>query len=489
MHLILLLVDERPEEVTHFRRVVPAEVLASTSDSTSDSHIRLSRLAIERAKRLVEAGRHVVILLDSLTRLGRASNREMGPGGRTMSGGVDNRALQFPRQFFGAARNCEGSGSLTILATALIETGSRMDEVIFQEFKGTGNMELILDRAIADRRIFPAVDVLKSGTRREELLVPPEELAKRHLLRRALADLSPVEAAQFLIEKLQKTPSNAVFLGNLVAPSSMAQPPPEIPLAPSRGGDDDEGRAPRLALVPARAGTWGSASTATGARPSLVFPTSGGDEWEFEGQGMLDALGHHMDGGKVKLFCVNSVNNQSWYDKGAHPRHRSLRAVACTTRTSRRRWCPSSTHHCQSPGHRDHHDGRVVRRVPRGQQPAEAPAAVPPLPRALGRLRPAPLHGRRLRRQLLLQQPRRLRREPVRPLVPRAAGAGRHPAGDGQRPLRGLAAELSALGRPVVARDPALRGRLGARRRATTGRTGSASWTSTSRSCTEAARS
>jgi len=224
VHLILLLVDERPEEVTHFRRVVPAEVLASTPDSSSDSHIRLSRLAIERAKRLVEAGRHVVILLDSLTRLGRASNREMGPGGRTMSGGVDNRALQFPRQFFGAARNCEGSGSLTILATALIETGSRMDEVIFQEFKGTGNMELILDRAIADRRIFPAVDVLRSGTRREELLVPPEELVKRHLLRRALADLSPVEAAQFLIDKLSKTPSNAVFLGNLVAPSSMAQP-------------------------------------------------------------------------------------------------------------------------------------------------------------------------------------------------------------------------------------------------------------------------
>ena len=224
VHLILLLVDERPEEVTHFRRVVPAEVLASTSDSSSDSHIRLSRLAIERSKRLVEAGRDVVILLDSLTRLGRASNREMGPGGRTMSGGVDNRALQFPRQFFGAARNCEGSGSLTILATALIETGSRMDEVIFQEFKGTGNMELILDRAIADRRIFPAVDVLRSGTRREELLVPPEELVKRHLLRRALADLSPVEAAQFLIDKLSKTPSNAVFLGNLVAPSSMAQP-------------------------------------------------------------------------------------------------------------------------------------------------------------------------------------------------------------------------------------------------------------------------
>ena len=147
VHLILLLIDERPEEVTHFRRAVQAEVLASSADSQADAHIRLARLAMERAKRMVESGRHVVILLDSLTRLGRASNREMGPGGRTMSGGVDNRALQFPRQFFGAARNCEGSGSLTILATALVETGSRMDEVIFQEFKGTGNMELILDRA------------------------------------------------------------------------------------------------------------------------------------------------------------------------------------------------------------------------------------------------------------------------------------------------------------------------------------------------------
>jgi len=219
VHLILLLVDERPEEVTHFRRSVDAEVLASTSDSSSDAHIKISRLAIERAKRLVEAGRNVVILLDSLTRLGRASNREMGPGGRTMSGGVDNRALQFPRQFFGAARNCENSGSLTILATALIETGSRMDEVIFQEFKGTGNMELILDRTIADRRIYPAVDVLKSGTRREELLCTPEGLRQRHLLRRALADLSTVEAAQFLVDKILKTPSNEVFLQSLSAPA------------------------------------------------------------------------------------------------------------------------------------------------------------------------------------------------------------------------------------------------------------------------------
>src|SRR5262245_50210880 len=219
VHLMLLLIDERSEEVTHFRRAVNAEVLASSSDSASDSHIKLARLSMERAKRLVEAGRHVVILLDSLTRLGRASNREIGPGGRTMSGGVDNRALQFPRQFFGAARNCEGSGSLTILATALIDTGSRMDEVIFQEFKGTGNMELILDRAIADRRIFPAVDVLKSGTRREELLCPPDELKQRHLLRRALADLSSVEAAQFLIDKIQKTQSNAAFLSTIAAPA------------------------------------------------------------------------------------------------------------------------------------------------------------------------------------------------------------------------------------------------------------------------------
>jgi transcription termination factor Rho len=219
VHLILLLIDERPEEVTHFQRAVDAEVLASSADSAADSHIRLARLAMERAKRLVEAGQHVVILLDSLTRLGRASNREMGPGGRTMSGGVDNRALQFPRQFFGAARNCEGSGSLTILATALVDTGSRMDEVIFQEFKGTGNMELILDRGIADRRIFPAVDVLRSGTRREELLCSPEELKQRYLLRRALSELSTIDATQFLIDRIQKTPSNAAFLSTLVAPA------------------------------------------------------------------------------------------------------------------------------------------------------------------------------------------------------------------------------------------------------------------------------
>jgi len=223
-HLMLMLVDERPEEVTHFKRVLSAaEILASTSDSASDAHIRLARLCLERAKRMVEAKRDVVILLDSLTRLGRASNRETGPGGRTMSGGVDSRALQFPRQFFGAARTCEGNGSLTIIATALIETGSRMDEVIFQEFKGTGNMEIILDRQIAERRIFPAVDVLKSGTRREELLMTADELRQRHTLRRALAEMSSTEAAQFLTDRLSKTQTNRGFLETLVPPPTTAR--------------------------------------------------------------------------------------------------------------------------------------------------------------------------------------------------------------------------------------------------------------------------
>ena len=223
-HLMLMLVDERPEEVTHFKRVLSAaEILASTSDSASDAHIRLARLCLERAKRMVEAKKDVVILLDSLTRLGRASNRETGPGGRTMSGGVDSRALQFPRQFFGAARTCEGNGSLTIIATALIETGSRMDEVIFQEFKGTGNMEIILDRSIAERRIFPAVDVLKSGTRREELLMTADELRQRHTLRRALAEMSSTEAAQFLNDRLSKTQTNRGFLETLVPPPTTAR--------------------------------------------------------------------------------------------------------------------------------------------------------------------------------------------------------------------------------------------------------------------------
>lgn len=212
IHLMLLLIDERPEEVTHFRRSVKAEVLASSSDSAGESHLRIAWIAVERAKRIAEAGRDVVILLDSLTRLGRASNREMGAGGRAMSGGVDHRALQFPRQFFGAARSCEGSGSLTILATVLIDTASRMDEVIFQEFKGTGNMELILDRDLAEHRIFPAVDVLRSGTRREELLCSADELKQRHLLRRALAGMSLEDAARRLIDRVEKTESNAELL-------------------------------------------------------------------------------------------------------------------------------------------------------------------------------------------------------------------------------------------------------------------------------------
>jgi len=220
VHLILLLVDERPEEVTHFRRVVPAEVLASTSDSSSDSHIRLSRLAIERAKRLVEGGRHVVILLDSLTRLGRASNREMGPGGRTMSGGVDNRALQFPRQFFGAARNCEGSGSLTILATPSSRPAPAWTRSSSRSSRAPGTWSSSWTGGSptggsSPRWTSSARDPPRGAAR------PARGARQAHLLRRALADLSPVEAAQFLIEKLQKTPSNAVFLGNLVAPSSM----------------------------------------------------------------------------------------------------------------------------------------------------------------------------------------------------------------------------------------------------------------------------
>ena len=221
--IFVLLVDERPEEVTDWKRsIILGDVFASSSDQSIDNHIQVTEMVFERARRLVEMGLDVVVFMDSLTRMARAYNNAQKGSGRIMSGGIDARTMEKPRRFFGSARNVEHGGSLTVVATCLVDTGSRMDEVIFQEFKGTGNMELILDRAIADRRIFPAVDVLKSGTRREELLVPPEELSKRHLLRRALADLSAVEAAQFLIEKLQKTPSNAVFLGNLVAPSSMA---------------------------------------------------------------------------------------------------------------------------------------------------------------------------------------------------------------------------------------------------------------------------
>ena len=214
-HLYILLIDERPEEVTHMRRTVNAQVIASTSDSTSVNHLRIARLVLARARRQVEMGADVVILLDSITRLGRASNREQKGRGKTMSGGIDSRALEFPRQFFGAARNVEDGGSLTILGTALIDTGSQMDEVIFQEFKGTGNMELVLDRKLAESRIFPAIDISGSGTRREELLLDAEELPKVHLLRRALAGLKPTEAMSLLIDKMKKTKSNKDLLDQI----------------------------------------------------------------------------------------------------------------------------------------------------------------------------------------------------------------------------------------------------------------------------------
>ncbi len=213
MKLIILLVDERPEEVTEIRRTVPhAEIMASSNDSDLKSHTRISQLAIERAKRLVEAGKDVFILLDSLTRVGRAFNNAMAGGGRTLSGGMDARAMEIPRKLFAAARNTEEAGSLTILATALIETGSRMDELIFQEFKGTGNMELVLDRKISDQRIFPAVDIFLSGTRREELLLPPHELEKINVIRRGLSGHRPVEAIERLLMFLKKFPTNSQML-------------------------------------------------------------------------------------------------------------------------------------------------------------------------------------------------------------------------------------------------------------------------------------
>ncbi len=216
VHLIILLIDERPEEVTHFRRAVPdAEVVASTADSGAGDHVRVARVVLEQARRLVEMKEDVLILLDSITRLGRAANREMRGKGRTMSGGIDSRALEFPRQFFGAARKIEDGGSLTILGTALVDTGSQMDEVIFQEFKGTGNMELVLDRKLAESRIFPAIDLHGSGTRREELLLRPEELPRTHLLRRALVGLKPMEAMSLLLGRMERTPSNADMLASI----------------------------------------------------------------------------------------------------------------------------------------------------------------------------------------------------------------------------------------------------------------------------------
>ncbi len=214
IHLMILLIDERPEEVTWMQRVVSkdVEVISSTFDQPPENHIKVARLALERAKRLVEMKKDVMILLDSITRLTRAYNLTIPATGRTLSGGIDSTALIWPKQFFGAARNIEEGGSLTIIATALVETGSKMDEVIFEEFKGTGNMELKLDRTLAEARIFPAIDIAKSGTRKEELLIPPEDLKKIWALRKALSSLSPLESMQMVLNRLQKTKSNKAFL-------------------------------------------------------------------------------------------------------------------------------------------------------------------------------------------------------------------------------------------------------------------------------------
>ncbi len=210
--LIVLLIDERPEEVTDMIRIVKGEVVSSTFDEPPERHVQVAEMAIEKARRLVEYGHDVVILLDNLTRLARAYNTVQPHSGKILSGGVDANAMHKPKRFFGAARNIENGGSLTIIATALIETGSRMDEVIFEEFKGTGNMELVLDRKLADRRVFPAIDIIKSGTRKEDLLYHPTELEKIYLMRQALADLAPLDAMNLLIGRLKKTNSNAEFL-------------------------------------------------------------------------------------------------------------------------------------------------------------------------------------------------------------------------------------------------------------------------------------
>ena len=216
--VIVLLIDERPEEVTDFRESVQgAEVIASTFDEPPQNHIRVAEFVHERAKRIVEEGGHVMILLDSITRLARANNLVTPPTGRTLSGGLDSAALYFPKRFLGAARNIRGGGSLTILATALVETGSRMDDVIFEEFKGTGNMELHLSRRLEERRIFPAIDILKSGTRREELLLGEEVTHKMWLLRKVLADMDPAEAMEMLLARLARTKNNKEFLASLAA--------------------------------------------------------------------------------------------------------------------------------------------------------------------------------------------------------------------------------------------------------------------------------
>ncbi|MDO8548672.1 MAG: transcription termination factor Rho [Ignavibacteria bacterium] len=213
--LIILLIDERPEEVTDMERSVKGEVISSTFDEPADRHVQVADMVIEKAKRMVEAKEDVVILLDSITRLARAHNIVVPHSGRILSGGVDSNALHKPKRFFGAARNTEDGGSLTILATALIDTGSRMDDVIFEEFKGTGNMEIVLNRDLSDRRIFPAIEVNRSGTRREELLMKEDDLAKVWILRKILSDFSPVEAMEFLLDKMRGTKTNKEFLNNM----------------------------------------------------------------------------------------------------------------------------------------------------------------------------------------------------------------------------------------------------------------------------------
>ena len=214
-YLIVLLIDERPEEVTDMRRSVNGEVVASTFDEPASRHVQVAEMVIEKAKRLVEHGRDVVVLLDSITRLGRAYNTVVPSSGKVLTGGVDANALQRPKRFFGAARNIEEGGSLTIIATALIDTGSRMDEVIFEEFKGTGNSEIVLDRKIADKRVYPSIDIMKSGTRKEDLLIEKSDLQKIFVLRRILSSMGTVDAIEFLIDKLKQTKSNSDFFDTM----------------------------------------------------------------------------------------------------------------------------------------------------------------------------------------------------------------------------------------------------------------------------------
>jgi transcription termination factor Rho len=216
-YLIVLLIDERPEEVTDMQRSVKGEVISSTFDEPASRHVQVAEMVIEKAKRLVEHKRDVVILLDSITRLGRAYNTVVPSSGKVLTGGVDANALQRPKRFFGAARNIEEGGSLTIISTALIDTGSRMDEVIFEEFKGTGNSEIILDRKVADKRVFPAIDILRSGTRKDELLVDKGTLSKMYVLRRILAPMGTTDAIEFLLDKLRSTKNNSEFFDSMNA--------------------------------------------------------------------------------------------------------------------------------------------------------------------------------------------------------------------------------------------------------------------------------